>query len=166
MLRCFGRSVPDSPEGALAPLASSGKRTTTDMVIIRNQRAVNLLYSEAICVSRCCKHRIYPGVVWWGQMSRWGAAVVAAVCMRLSFYAKLDEESPSHTTYLGSISLLDRLKEATFEVFRVARRDPAKRQPRRPASPTASRPLSRSPSRPPGRSKSHLVQAHVLTGVR
>jgi len=55
VLRCFGRSVPGSSKGALARLASSGKRTTADMVIIRNQRAVNMLHSEAICVSRCRK---------------------------------------------------------------------------------------------------------------
>jgi len=41
--------------------------------------------------------------------------------MPLGFCAKLDEESPSHTTYLGSVNLIDRLKEAIFEVSLVAR---------------------------------------------
>jgi len=102
-------------------------------------------------------------------MSRWGAAVVAASHMPLGFYAKLDEESPSHTTYLDTylsrVNLIDRPKEAIFEVSRVAR-EGLSETTASSTSLTDSIPIALAPPRPPERSKSHPVQAHVFTVAR
>jgi len=102
-------------------------------------------------------------------VSRRGAAVVAAFRMPPGFYAKLDEESPSHTTYLPtyliSVNLIDRPKEATFEVSQVAR-EGLSETTASSTSLTDSDPIALAPPRPPGRSKSHPVQARCFHGCQ